>query len=77
MNGPLVTDGLRSDQALGLALVICGVLEFPLACLLLACSWLSWESIIRLYALLGIYPFLDRIAGPVARHFLLETWRGS
>ncbi|KAK1963654.1 hypothetical protein LY78DRAFT_660148 [Colletotrichum sublineola] len=40
-------DGLRSDQALALALVICGVLEFPRACFLLACSWLSWETIIR------------------------------
>ncbi|KAK2054453.1 hypothetical protein LY76DRAFT_686615 [Colletotrichum caudatum] len=69
-------DGLRSDQALGLALVICGILEFPHACFLLACSWLSWDSIIRVYALLGIYPFLDHIAGPAARHFLLETWRG-
>ncbi|GKT62780.1 hypothetical protein ColTof4_01600 [Colletotrichum tofieldiae] len=74
-DGPYVMDNLRSDQVLGLALMVCGVLEFPRICFFIACSWLSWDSVVRLYALLGIYPFLEHIAGPAARYFLLETWR--
>lgn len=99
---------LRWDQALALAVVVCGVLEHPRVCLCLAVSWLSWDTVIfceiffsffffpnnpllrtwrrggrrfahhpsPVYAVLGIFPFLDKVVGPVARSVLLErrTW---
>ncbi|KAF6811457.1 hypothetical protein CSOJ01_05749 [Colletotrichum sojae] len=66
---------LRWDQALALAVVVCGVLEHPRVCLCLAVSWMSWDTVISLYAVLGIFPFLDKVVGPVARSLLLERRR--
>lgn len=37
---------LRWDQAVALAVVACGVVEYPRVCLCLAVSWLSWDTVI-------------------------------
>ncbi|TDZ20034.1 hypothetical protein Cob_v006882 [Colletotrichum orbiculare MAFF 240422] len=63
---------LRWDQVVALALVVYGVVEFPRVCFCLAVSFLSWDTILPLCAILGIYPFLDRVVAPMARQVLLE-----
>lgn len=37
---------LRSDQLLALILMVLGIWECPRICLVLAMSWLSWDTII-------------------------------
>ncbi|KAF5512258.1 hypothetical protein CGCA056_v011694 [Colletotrichum aenigma] len=63
------------DQVLGLTLMVCGIIQFPRICFCLAMSWLSWKTVVVWYAVLGIYPFLENIAGPLTRALLLDQWK--